>query len=716
MPQARPSTISPVGEGSSSGRSLPTTGVGETDGSFLRVVSPDALTSFEKAEQQRAEEERRQSEALSVAEVSSLAAWVRSRYHFFRTERQTRGTEHALLSALRTFRGQYSPSQLAEIQKFGGTTAFSRVVASKCRGASALLREVYLSGERPWNLEPTPDPKLPPDLEAAINTLLAAEQGQLALMQQEVPEDAILARQEELQRAAEQRAYEIAHSESRQAADKVNDMLVQGGFYTALKEVLQDIPIFPYAVLKGPAVRNITTVSWNGQGQAVPAVKAQMCWSRVSPFDFFWAPGAGSVRHAEVLERWKVSRAELNACIGVKGFFDDAILDVLDAYGRGGLSDWLNESDTERAWIERKEDPQENRSGLIDAIEYHGAVQGRQLQEGGVPLENFVPEGHKFNPQADYMVQVILVGAYVIKVMANVDPLKRHPYYVTSYEKVPGAVPGHGLPEILASEDAICNATLRALVNNLSIASGPQVILNTDRLDPSVDDDTLYPWRRWHVLNDPLGRGTDRPVEFYQPQSNAQELIQVYQAMMTMADENSALPRYQTGGSKASGAARTASGLSMLTQASNRVLMQVASNIDEDVLQPALRHLYDLLMLTDREGLLRGDESIVVRGATRMAQKETDRMRQLEFLQMTSNPVDMQIVGPEGRAALLRNLSQNIGLPGEEIVPSREEMRLQNRQQEMAQTQLPPMGTTVPGPGAGGLEAETDNAMRTNVA
>lgn len=714
MPQARPSTISPVGEGATAGRSLPSLNQApDSDGSFLRVITPDALTSFEKAEQERAEAERRQSEALTAAEVSSLAAWVRSRYHFFRTERQTRGTEHALLSALRTFRGQYSPSKLAEIQKFGGSTVFSRMVAGKCRGASALLREVYLAGERPWALDPTPDPTLPPDLEEAIQALLAAEQAQLAMMQQAVPEDAILARADELQRAAEAKTREIATEEALQATRKVNDLLVEGGFYSALKEVLQDIPIFPYVVLKGPTVRNVTSVTWNAHGRAVPAVRATLCWQRVSPFDFFWSPGASNIARAEVIERWKVSRAELNSCIGVKGFFDDAIMDVLDAYGRGGLSDWLNESDTERAWIERKEDPQENRSGLIDAIEYHGPVQGRQLQEGGVPLENFVPEGHTFRPEADYMVQVVLVGSYVIKVMANVDPLKRHPYYVTSYEKVPGAVPGHGLPEILASEDSVGNATLRALVNNLSIASGPQVVINTERLDPATDDDSLYPWRRWHVLNDPLGRGSGSPVEFFQPQSNAQELIGVYQAIMSMADENSALPRYQTGGSKASGAARTASGLSMLTQASNRVLMQVASNIDEDLLTPALQHVYDLIMLTDREGVLRGDESIVIKGATRMAQKETDRMRQLEFLQMTTNPVDMAIVGNEGRAALLRNLSRNIGLPGEDIVPSRDELRI-TQAQAAQQPQLPPMGSSTPGPNqGGGLEQELDNTMRT---
>ena len=58
------------------------------------------------------------------------------------------------------------------------------------------------------------------------------------------------------------------------------------------------------------------------------------------------------------------------------------------------------------------------------------------------------------------------------------------------FEKVPGTVHGHGLPDILEDLQQICNATLRALVNNMGISSGPQVVVNTEFLDPieNVDE------------------------------------------------------------------------------------------------------------------------------------------------------------------------------------------------------------------------------------
>ena len=55
----------------------------------------------------------------------------------------------------------------------------------------------------------------------------------------------------------------------------------------------------------------------------------------------------------------------------------------------------------------------------------------------------------------------------------------------------------------------------------------------------------------------------------------------------------------------------------------------------------------------------------------------SQRQRQLEFLQITANPIDAQITGVRGRASVLRAVSNGIGLDGEEIVPPDEEIKAQ---------------------------------------
>ena len=133
-------------------------------------------------------------------------------------------------------------------------------------------------------------------------------------------------------------------------------------------------------------------------------------------------------------------------------------------------------------------------------------------------------------------------------------------------------------------------------------------------------------------------------------------------------------------------------GLAMLMGNAAKILQTVAANIDGDVIEPAVSALYDMVMLTDQTGLLRGDESIAVLGVNVAMQRETQRQRQLEFLQITANPIDAQITGVKGRASVLRAVAEGIGLDGDDIVPPEEEIA--------AQTQQGPGGP--PGPGGPG--------------
>lgn len=588
-----------------------------------------------------------------------------------------------------------------------------------------------------------------------------------------------------------------AADQSKIAEDKIQEDLAMGGFYTALAEFLVDLPLFPYACLKGPVVRIKTQVKWTrdvapwsndptayiqknppeqagmpnpggapggmpgggapgqnpnqfgippspasandnsaappltGQGdtpdtgQSTPAppflpidalgsnasqvpgqggmptanmvgqksTQPQMarpqvidipvlCWERVSPFDIYWTPGVSDIADANVVQRSRLTRSEINDLLDLPGFITEEVRAVLDEYGRGGLVDNWDMTDAERAILENREDPRFNQSGLINCLEFQGMAQGRHLLDLGVD-PRLIPD-----PLRDYYCNCWLIGRHIIKVQLNLSPRKRHQYYITSFEKVPGNPVGNGLPDLLADISSVCNAVLRALVNNLSIASGPQVTVNDDRLSDGENGEDLYPWKRWHVKSDPFGNNTEKAIEFFSPASNSQELMQVYMGFSQMADEHSAIPKFMTGSPPVGGLGRTASGLSMLMQNSSKILQTVAANIDRDVIEPMLENLFDIIMMTDDTGLLSGEEKIRVMGVQVAMQRETQRARQLEFLQLTGNPVDMQIIGPKGRAQVLRKVASEIGLPGEDIVPTDQEMDDQQKQHEAMAMQM----------------------------
>jgi hypothetical protein len=670
---------------------------------MLRVVTPQGLTDFER-------EQRTPPPQHDDVTMSELARHIRTEWEVMRNHRNSaNGWNERLLHAQRVFNGEYDPSQLMDIKQFGGSEVYARIIALKCRGASALLREVYLTTDKPWGLDPSPDPVLPDDIMASVQALVAMEtqtamlgNPQLGVPPQPLDLNAMRDRVNQLMGAAQRAAKKKAKKEAKIAEGKLDDRLVEGGFYGALTEFLTDIPLFPFACIKGPVVRVVPDVVWQN-GEPVTQQRPKMFWERKSPFDIYWSPGASHIKDASVIERQRLTRADLNDVMDLPGYHKENIERVLDEYGRGGLAgDWMDSTDSQQATGESRENPHFNRSGMIDCVEYHGNVQGRLLRDYGFSAQE-IP-----NELRDYFVQAWLIGRYIIKVQISPNPRKRHPYYITSFEKVPGTPLGNALPDILADIQDVCNATIRALVNNLSISSGPQVVIDESRLSPLENGDEMYPWKRWRTKTDPFATnsGSIKPVDFFAPPSHSQELLGVYTFFQGLADELSAIPRYMSGSNPGGGAGRTASGLAMLMSNASKILQMVAQNIDHDVIQPLLEGLYDMIMLTDKSGTFRGDETIRVRGVEVAVQRETARVRQIELLTATMNPVDVQIMGPQGRAKLLRAVSETVGIE-DDIVPPEEDLP-----PAMPQGMLPPDQGQLPGPQNMDLGVPEGNASR----
>lgn len=663
----------------------------------LRVVSPAQLVA---QDQKNASDKAAADDAAAAINVpnTNLGAFLDSEFSRFARHRDgAYGWTDRIAEAMRMFQGLYDPTKLAQIQKFGGSTIYARIVASKARGASSLLRDVYLNTEMPWGLKPTPDPTLPDPVMEQIQNLVSIEVKSASMMGQSPDPSAIRDRIGNLYAAAKQAAIKKARDEAKAAQNKVDDLLVEGNFYQALAECLVDIPLFPFCCFKGPVVRVVPQVKWQG-GKAQLVEAPKMFWYRVSPYDLWWTPGVSNIADAAVIERTRLTRVDLNQLLGLPGYDEAAIRNALDQYGRTGyVMTNLDSSMQSRAVAEHREGPQMNESGVIDLMEYHGYVQGKMLLEYGLPAK-MIPD-----PLRDYFVDIFKIGVFIIKVQLSPSVRKRPPYYMTSFEKVPGTVLGNALPEILSDIQDGANSALRSLINNMAISSGPQVVIDDERVPPNENSDDLYPWKRWHAQKDMMGTNSSPPVEFFQPTSNAQELLGVFEKFSLMADDMSAIPRYVTGSDRLGGAGRTASGLAMLMGNAAKILQTVAANIDKDMIGPALQELYDMIMLTDTTGMLRGDESIEVLGVKVAMQRETQRQRALEFLQITANPIDAPIMGVKGRAAVLRAVSDDLGLDGVNVVPPDDEL------DKMAAAGPPP-GAQPPKPGGapGGVSAPGD--------
>lgn len=661
-------------------------------GGIMPIKTLGQMQNDDRAARQRAEL------ANSAPVVQQLASHIRQ--HWTIAEQAKRDVEKRMLRAKRSLRGEYDPETLAKLREQGSSEIYMMLFASKARQTKALLGDVLLGtgDDKPWTLRPTPSPDLPPDLAGEIlrgvqELVMQAEQGP-------APMDVAQIRQ--LLRDAKTQAEAMIATEAKtrcsRAERKLEDMLAEGQFIEALDQFLDDLCVYPTAFLKGPVVRRKGKLTWQPgpDGRHTPQVelKPQPGWERVDAMDIYPAPWARGVNDAFLIERHRLSAQALNELIGVEGYSEDAIRQVIDAYGKGGLHKWLA-SDSERAAAEgRNTVYSETSSDLIDAIQYWGSATGKQLKEWGLDKAQVPDEA------AVYQIEAWLIGTWVIKAAINADPLARRPYYAHSFKRVPGSVWGLSLYDTMADCQDMCLAAARALSNNLGIASGPQVWVNVDRIPAGESIEELFPWKITQTTSDPMGSSA-APMGFFQPTSNAAELMGVYEKFSQLADEYTGIPRYMTGDGNVGGAGRTASGMSMMVGNAGKTIKSTVSGIDLNVIGPAISRGYEFLMRYDTDEDIKGDLQVVARGALSLVTKDAAQVRRNEFLSLAlQSPVVQEMIGPEGIASLLRATTRTLELDSENIVPSTSELRIRMAAIQQAQQAQMGMQQQIQGPTA----------------
>jgi hypothetical protein len=634
-----------------------------------------ALMPVSRVSDMEAESKRQANQQNAQPVIQGLSAHVTKRWQVARLAK--RELEERMLQGLRQRNGEYDPDKLAEIQAQGGSEIYIQLTSVKCRAATSWLRDTLLGtgSDRPWSLEPTPIPDLPPEILEQLKAKMAAEL--MAAYAQGLQPDPEQLRQaaESMKDAAMRELKEESEKRVDRMMDKMEDQLIEGGFQKAFNEFLDDIVTFPYAVMKGPVKRKRKTLQWQN-GALVPIEIIRNEWERVDPFMIYWAPWAWSLGDGFIIERHKMTRDDLEALIGVEGYSEAAIRTVLDEFTLGNLKEWLW-SDSAKATAEGKNLTYAlHTDDLVDALQLWDNVQGQTLIDWGMSKEE-IPD-----PQLSYPCEVWLIGNTVIRAVLNYDPLGRKPYFLTSYENLPGSVEGKGVTDLCRDSQNMVNGSARALANNMGISSGPQVGVNISRLPAGEDVTQMYPWKVWQFQSSEYNDGS-QPLSFFQPNSNAAELMSVFEKFAARADEDTMIPRYMTG-EHVAGAGRTSSGLSMLISNAGKGIKQVINNIDQNIIIPIVERLYQDNLRYSQDPDLIGDVNIVAKGAQSLVIKEAEAMRRNEFLQLVLNsPVAQGIVGPMGTAELLRDAAKNLSGNPDRIVPDRPQMSVISQQQQM---------------------------------
>ncbi len=606
--------------------------------------------------------------------ASGLSGHITSCWNKAKFAKQT--ITERLLKCERQRRGEYDPDHAAEIAMTGGSDIYMMITDVKCSAARSWITDVMLQNDDLFGLEPANEPSLPPEVKMSIIDFVRMEAEQFLMSGQQIHPEAFRQRMQEVHDTILLRMKEEAKETAGRMHHVIEDQLTEGGFTRAMEDFIDDFVTYPTAILKAPTVRKKKRLTWGANFAPVVVNDFFREVERVSPYDFFPSPNASGVDDGYLIQRHRLTIKVLESMKGVPGYSDDEIDQVIEQYGHKGFR-YMEYGDQQRDNLEGKPHSRLYQDNVIEALEFWGSVQGDMLAEWGMK---------DVEPTKTYEINAWQIGSFVIKAVINPDPLGQRPYEIASWRTIPGAVWGTALPEVMRDVQMMCNAAARSLANNMGIGSGPQVEVVIDRLPDGEDLTQMYPWKIWQTTSDKTGGGQPG-VRFFQPDLKAAELMGIYSQFQRQADEVTGIPNYIYGsGSGASGAGRTASGLSMLMDNAAKGIKSAITMIDR-VVQMVVSRFYVHNMMYHPDPMIKGDFKVVAKGAMGLIHKEQIQLRRNEFLAATANPVDLQIIGAEGRAYLLRELAKGLQMDTDKIVPAPEAMKFKNKQIAMAMQQ-----------------------------
>jgi hypothetical protein len=613
---------------------------------FLDAAKPDKEVTLQaKSEGNR----------LSPLLQSELAAHLNRCWERAKNEKNV-AMQERLLKCERQRRGVYDPDKAADIAKTGGSNIYMMLTDVKCRAAESWIKDVLASaGTDVFDLDPAQNPELPPEFKKQIIDTVRIEAIEAVQAGGQITPADVAARLNDIHDRALFMLRQGADKAATRMEARMRDQLHEGGYELAFNDFVNDFVSYPTAIVKGPVVKRKARMTWGPKYEPVQVNDLVQTFTRVSPFDIYPSPGSSGPNDGYLIERHRLLSPALFNMIGVPGYNSKALTDALEAYPHG-YKNWLM-GDTERDLMEGKNLTWQSEE--IDVLEFWGTVSGKMLKDWG-----YKGDLEKNRP---YEINAWWIGPFVIKAVINPHPLGARPYSVSSWQRIPGAFWGVALPELMTDIQTVCNAAARALANNMAISSGPQVEVIVDRLPEGEDITSVFPWKIWQVTSDKTGGG-QRGVNFFTPTSNAAELMGIYMQFSKQADEITGIPNYVYGSANVSGAGRTASGLSMLMDNASKGIKQAIANIDMAI-DGVVSRLYVQNMIFDSDTFIKGDFRVNTRGAMGLISREQQAQNKREFLAQTANPIDLQIMGLDGRRYLLKEIARSLQMDTDKLVP-----------------------------------------------
>lgn len=596
--------------------------------------------------------------------VEELGKYVRDRFEIAKEVKR----EHyeILLDCLRQVRGELLACETLDPDIDVNFNITSPIV----KGIVGLIRDVFSNSiDNPFVIKATPQADLDEAMTKNVMRAVIAQLQSMPMMTPDMIEAAAAEQGQALKNAAIQEQQKLANI----AADKMNtviqDRLVDADWLRQFGDFIYNFVVYPAAIMKTPAVSYKPWKRWNGSRMVVER-KLIRGVENISPFDFYPAPNAQNVQDAEyVIEIRKCSRTDLVGYYSAPGFDGDGIKQVLTDYPSGWLEpredghDRSPEIDIDDNTMGVDDDAQ----GFYDCVGFYGAIRGEILEEFGIEVGD---------PALSYEAEIWTINDIVIKAVLNPDPVGQRPFYVASFEPIPGAFWGECPVTRLRDVQRVCTATIVAMVRNMGLSSGVLGEVESDRVIDDEDVNVIMPNTIREVKSVMGMQG--RAYNFYTVPDISHQLLNVFERFMQYGYETIGIPRIAFGSSENIGSlGRTSGGVAMVLNQASKSVKFALRVLEENIIEPVVQSYIDYELMYSLDQTIKGDIRVYARGVSGIVEKETQESKLQWALQSLSAYVGMidpetgrPVVPPAAIQRMLYQIMKVSGISTEGIFPN----------------------------------------------
>ena len=429
-------------------------------------------------------------------------------------------------------------------------------------------------------------------------------------------------------------AIELATVSAKKAERRIWDWQIECNINAELRKVIRDAARLGVGVIKGPFPQRSRTMAMkkgeDGKMKLEIGDKISPASEWKNPWNIFPDPGCGdSIRKGDfIFERDYLSTRRVRAMKLLPGYYGRQIDKVLlhDPGKSGSISAQDNGTiDPGQAEAKRK--------SLYLVWYFTGMLDRKHFEQLNPRAATLL----KKSQDQVFVVATIIEGCLV---KCTLNPLYSGDL---NYHSVPWLPRGEfwagtGPCEQVHAAQKIVNAATRAMMNNAGVASGGQIVIDQDAVEPADGQWTITPNKIWYKTNNGTVDDVRKAFWTFNIEARVDELMKIIEYGMRLGEESTSIPLVTQGMSGAT-TPQTLGQAQLQNNNANQLLRSVGYSFDDYFTDPHTRQYYEWLLLDenvpDNE---KGDHKIFAKGSTTKVERTIQDAGLMELSALAATP------------------------------------------------------------------------------